>query len=267
MAYGKARNYRLDYFDSRGGVLKGSIHLAGYRVKDVVPSEPLQIILAPIREDRDSVFADTAGKTVGSSRKWILYCKTEIERDTWVAVFQTLCEKLRHDYKESLQPTISQVEVVHLTERTPSSSKQIELSASKGGIEIFSTYTFSFVDGQTILAYDSAEANIEPGTIELSEYKYTDRQQTGFRLVPKEVIDINVMDATTLSKVWQLKFKNEEQCMEMMRFVLQICCELPIVAFSELIRDSSKRKSSKISCLLLYKCCRLVFMIVLYQEL
>jgi hypothetical protein len=247
VAYGKEKNYRLDYFDSRGGVLKGSIHLAGYHVKPIKASEPLRIVLSPVRETRGSVLADTTGEIVDSSRKWVLYCKTEAERDTWTSVFETICDRLRPGYKEVLQPTTSQVEVVQWTETetTPSSSKRIELSASRANIEIFTTYTFSFVDGQTILSYDSADASIGPGTIDLNDYKYTDRGQTEFRLVPNDVVDINDINSSALSKVWRLQFKSEAQCLELISFVMQTCVELPTTdASSTLLIDASKRKSS-----------------------
>ena len=87
MAYGKSKNYRVDYFEGKGGALKGSIHWylwanciihlahngssnrsSGYLVK---PKDGLNITLEP---------------APGSSltRKWYIVCSTEKECGEWV---------------------------------------------------------------------------------------------------------------------------------------------------------------------------------------
>ena len=48
VAYGPTKNYRVDYFDGLGGVLKGSISLVDYCVKPVKVSDPLRIALVPL---------------------------------------------------------------------------------------------------------------------------------------------------------------------------------------------------------------------------
>ena len=44
VAYGKSKNYMLEYYDVKGGRLKGSIELLDYYVADANPSEPRTLV-------------------------------------------------------------------------------------------------------------------------------------------------------------------------------------------------------------------------------
>jgi hypothetical protein len=174
VAYSREKNYRIDYFDMKGGQLKGTIDLTGYFVKPTKAADPLRIVLAPLRENRRSSFIATET----DDRKWVLSASSENERDLWMAVFHSVCEKLHPRYKEpelqSVQKSILEqpVDSAALLPSSWSARKTIELSAVRGAQQLYSTYTFTYSSEDCTIDFDSADASVEPGCIDLTEYNF-----------------------------------------------------------------------------------------------
>jgi hypothetical protein len=86
VALNQADNFRVDYFESEGGKLKGSIQCCGYRPQHYTPEES---------KEHNAEFGLKLVPWDDRRRTWWLKCATEEERSDWMNVFQTSCYKAR----------------------------------------------------------------------------------------------------------------------------------------------------------------------------
>jgi hypothetical protein len=83
VAMNQADNFRIDYFEKEGGKKKGSINCCGfealaYTEEDTATHGQFGVKIVPDDERR---------------RTWWLKCETEEEKDEWLKVFTTACNK------------------------------------------------------------------------------------------------------------------------------------------------------------------------------
>jgi hypothetical protein len=86
VALNTADNYRVDYFESEGGKLKGSIQCCGYRPQRYTAEEA---------KEHSAEFGLKLVPWDDRRRTWYMKCSSEEERADWMNVFQTACYKAR----------------------------------------------------------------------------------------------------------------------------------------------------------------------------
>jgi len=84
VALNQADNFRVDYFESEGGKLKGSIQLCGYRPQHYTADEA---------KEQNAEFGLKLVPWDDRRRVWWLKCASEEERSDWMNIFQTSCYK------------------------------------------------------------------------------------------------------------------------------------------------------------------------------
>ena len=85
VAMNEADNFRIDYFEKEGGKKKGTIHCCGYEAlayseEDTATHGQFGVKIVPDDDRR---------------RTWWLKCETEEEKDEWLKVFTTACNKAK----------------------------------------------------------------------------------------------------------------------------------------------------------------------------
>ena len=82
VALNKVDNFRIEYYDSEGGALKGTIQCCGYKCK----------------KDNEGALAPFGLKLVPSSsarRTFVLKFESEAEQSEWAEVFDNACQKAK----------------------------------------------------------------------------------------------------------------------------------------------------------------------------
>lgn len=84
VALNEADNFRIDYFESEGGKLKGSMNLCGYSAQHYSADEA---------KEHGSEFGIKLVPWDDRRRTWWLKCTSEEDRSDWMNVFRTACYK------------------------------------------------------------------------------------------------------------------------------------------------------------------------------